>query len=88
MSKPIAIYVDADACAVKGQVYRVAERHLLKGVALHIFVVANSAIAVPEDSAIERVVVGAGPDATDDWIAARAGKSAIVVTADVPLADQ
>ena len=86
MSKPIAIYVDADACPVKGQVYRVAERHRLRVVALHVFVVTNSAIAVPEDPAIERVVVGAGPDAADDWIAARAGKGDIVVTADVPLA--
>jgi uncharacterized protein YaiI (UPF0178 family) len=86
MSKPVVIYVDADACPVKGQVYRVAERHRLRGVALHVFVVANSAIAVPEDPAIERVVVGTGRNAADDWIAARAGKGAIVVTTDVPLA--
>ena len=85
MSKPIAIYVDADACPVKRQVYRVAERHRLRGVALHVFVVANSAIAVPEDPAIEQVV-GTGRNAADDWIAARAGKGAIVVTTDVPLA--
>jgi len=86
MSKPIVIHVDADACPVKQEVYRVAERHLGKGVELRVFVVTNSPIAVPRHPAIERVVVGAGPDAADDWIAARADAGAIVVTADVPLA--
>ncbi|MFL6947891.1 MAG: YaiI/YqxD family protein [Xanthobacteraceae bacterium] len=86
MSKPIAIYVDADACPVKTEVYRVAERHLGKGLALKVFVVTNSPIAVPQHPAIERVVVGAGMDAADDWIAARADAGAIVITADVPLA--
>lgn len=77
----IAIYVDADACPVKQEVYRVAERHGLK-----VFVVANSPIAVPRDPMVERVVVAAGMDAADDWIAERAGRSAIVITQDVPLA--
>jgi uncharacterized protein len=86
MSQPIAIYVDADACPVKAEVYRVAERHLGKGVELNVFVVTNSPIAVPQHPAIRRVVVGAGPDAADDWIAERADAGAIVVTADVPLA--
>jgi len=86
MPTPIAILVDADACPVKAEIYRVAERHLLKGVDLKVFVVTNSAIAVPRHPAIERVVVPAGPDAADDWIAARAGAGAVVVTADVPLA--
>ena len=86
MSKPIVIHVDADACPVKQEVYRVAERHLGRGVELRVFVVTNSPIAVPRHPAIERVVVGAGPDAADDWIAARADAGAIVVTADVPLA--
>ncbi|MFL5096768.1 MAG: YaiI/YqxD family protein [Xanthobacteraceae bacterium] len=86
MSKPIAIYVDADACPVKTEVYRVAERHLGKGLALKVFVVTNSPIAVPQHPAIERVVVGAGMDAADDWIAARADAGVIVITADVPLA--
>ncbi|MFL4978625.1 MAG: YaiI/YqxD family protein [Xanthobacteraceae bacterium] len=86
MSKPIAIYVDADACPVKAEVYRVAERHLGKGLALKVFVVTNSPIAVPQHPAIERVVVGAGMDAADDWIAARADAGVIVITADVPLA--
>lgn len=81
MPKPIQIYVDADACPVKNEVYRVAERHGLK-----VLVVSNSPIAVPRESWIERVVVGAAMDAADDWIAERAGASDIVVTADVPLA--
>jgi hypothetical protein len=79
--RPIAIYVDADACPVKAEVYKVAERHRI---AVH--VVANAAIAVPRDPMVTRVVVAEGPDAADDWIAERAGRGDIVVTADVPLA--
>jgi uncharacterized protein YaiI (UPF0178 family) len=88
MSQPIAVYVDADACPVKNEVYRVVERNLARGVALRAFVVSNSAIAVPRHPAIERVVVLAGMDAADDWIAQRAGAGSIVVTADVPLASR
>ena len=77
----IAIYIDADACPVKQEVYRVAERHGCK-----VYVVSNSPIAVPRDPLIERVVVPAGMDAADDWIAERAAKGAIVVTQDIPLA--
>ena len=84
--KPIAIYVDADACPVKAEVYRVVERHALKGVALKVYVVSNSPIAVPRDPQIERVVVAAGMDAADDWIAERAAKGSIVITQDIPLA--
>src|ERR1700744_4893896 len=79
----INLYIDADACPVKNEVYRVAERHALKGVALKVFVVSNSPIAVPRDEMIERVVVGAGMDEADNWIAERAGRGDIVVTADV-----
>jgi uncharacterized protein YaiI (UPF0178 family) len=79
--KTIIIYVDADACPVKQEVYRVAERHGLK-----VYVVSNSPIAVPRDPMIERVVVAAGMDVADDWIAERAAKGAIVVTQDIPLA--
>ena len=78
---PIRIYVDADACPVKDEVYRVAGRHRLP-----VFVVTNSFIRVPQDPLIERVAVAAGPDAADDWIAERANAGAIVVTADIPLA--
>ena len=85
---PISIYIDADACPVKNEIYRVAERHLLKGVELKVFVVSNSPIAVPRDEMIERVVVVAGMDEADNWIAERAKRGDIVVTADVPLASR
>ncbi len=81
--RPITIYVDADACPVKTEVYRVAERHGVK-----VYVVANSFIAVPRDPLIERVIVAAGLDVADDWIAERAGPGAIVVTSDIPLASR
>ena len=80
---PIEIYIDADACPVKDEIYRVAARYGLK-----VYVVANAPLRVPRDAAIELVVVGAGSDAADDWIAARAGPGAIVVTADIPLASR
>lgn len=79
----ITIYVDADACPVKPEIYRVAERHRLK-----VFVVANSFLAVPRENWIERVIVSDGFDAADNWIAERARRGAIVVTADIPLADR
>jgi uncharacterized protein YaiI (UPF0178 family) len=79
----IRVYVDADACPVKDEVYRVAGRHQLP-----VFVVTNSFIRVPRDPLIERVAVAAGPDAADDWIAERADAAAIVITADIPLANR
>ena len=79
----ITIYVDADACPVKAEIYRVAERHGLK-----VFVVSNSFFQVPQDPLIERVVVSSGFDAADDWIAERAGRGSIVITADIPLASR
>src|SRR6202789_2764706 len=84
----ITIYIDADACPVKQEIYRVAERHAGKGVALKVFVVSNSPIAVPRDDMIQRVVVGAGMDEADNWIAARVRRGDIVITADVPLASR
>jgi uncharacterized protein len=80
---PISIYVDADACPVKAEVYRVAGRYGLK-----VYVVANSYINVPRDPRIERVVVADRFDAADDWIVERAGSEDIVVTSDIPLADR
>jgi uncharacterized protein len=77
----IRIFIDGDACPVKPEIYRVAERY-----ALMVYVVANSFMAVPRSDLIERVVVGDGPDVADDWIAERAGASDIVITADIPLA--
>lgn len=79
----IRIFVDADACPVKPEIYKVAERH-----GIDVVVVANSAVFIPRETFIERVVVGSGSDAADDWIAERAGEGAIVVTADIPLADR
>ncbi|HSI40572.1 MAG TPA: YaiI/YqxD family protein [Xanthobacteraceae bacterium] len=81
MTKPILIYIDADACPVKAETYRVAERH-----GLRVLLVANSWMAFPRGGLVEPVVVGAGADAADDWIAERAEPGAIVITADVPLA--
>ncbi len=75
------IFVDADACPVKNEVYRVAERYGLK-----VFVVANSYMNVPRTELIERVIVPEGPDVADQWIAERAGAHDIVITADIPLA--
>jgi hypothetical protein len=77
------IYVDADACPVKDEVYRVAARY-----AVPVVVVANSWIRTPRDPGIDLVVVAEGPDAADDWIAERAGPGDVVITADIPLADR
>ena len=82
MTKP-RILVDADACPVKDEIYKVAYR---RGVAVR--VVSNSHLRVPPHALIERVVVGAGFDAADDWIADRAGPSDVVVTADILLAER
>lgn len=80
---PVEILIDADACPVKEEIYRVAARY-----GLHTTVVANRPIAVPRDPAILRVVVGSGPDEADHWIAGRANTATVVITADVPLADR
>jgi uncharacterized protein len=79
----ISILVDADACPVKEEVYRVASRYEIK-----VYVVANSAIRTPRDPLIERVTVSSSFDAADDWIAERAGPSDIVITTDIPLASR
>ena len=77
------LYIDADACPVKDEVYRVADRYGLK-----VYVVSNSWIRVPPNPNVEQVVVDAGPDIADDWIAERAGRGDIIITADIPLADR
>jgi hypothetical protein len=77
------ILVDADACPVKDEVYKVAWRHEAP-----VSIVSNSPFRVPEHPLIERVVVDSGFDAADDWIAERADAKAIVVTADILLADR
>ena len=75
------IFVDADACPVKEEIYKVARRYALK-----VFVVANAFLMVPKEQLIERVIVDAGPDVADDWIADQAEPWDIVVTNDIPLA--
>ena len=77
------IYIDADACPVKDEIYRVAARHRLP-----VTVVAAGFIRVPQDPLIERVAAGADMDAADDWIAERVGPGDIVITADIPLASR
>jgi uncharacterized protein YaiI (UPF0178 family) len=79
----IQIFVDADACPVKDEVYKVAARYGLKT-----WVVANAFLMVPASPLIERVIVDAGPDIADDWIAERVTPGDIVVTNDIPLADR
>ena len=75
--------MDGDACPVKDEIYRVAARY-----AVPVSVVSNSHFRIPLDPLITRVVVSDGFDAADDWIAEAAGADAIVVTADILLADR
>jgi uncharacterized protein YaiI (UPF0178 family) len=82
MSDP-HILVDADACPVKDEVYKVAWR---RGVP--VTVISNSPMRVPEHELIERVVVSDAFDAADDWIAERAGAETVVITGDILLADR
>ncbi len=77
----LEIYVDADGCPVKDEVYRVAGRY-----GLRVRVVANDWLRVPDDPLVTRVTVSEGLDRADDWIAERIGPGDIAVTADVPLA--
>ena len=79
----ISILVDSDACPVREEVYKVAERHQAR-----VFIVANSYIRIPDDPLVERVVVNDEFDAADDWIAERADASTVVVTADILLAER
>ena len=79
----IRILVDADACPVKDEVYKVAWRR-----AVAVSVVSNSAFRVPDHPLIERIVVSDGFDAADDWIAERADDAAVVITGDILLADR
>jgi uncharacterized protein len=75
------IYVDADSCPVKQEVYRVANRYDLK-----VILVANKAINTPGETRIELIVVSNGQDAVDDWIIDNINPNDILITADIPLA--
>ena len=77
------IYVDADACPVKQEVYRVARRY-----GLNVTLVANTWMRVPIDNRIRLQVVGDAPDEADDWIVEHAKPDDVVVTADIPLASR
>jgi uncharacterized protein YaiI (UPF0178 family) len=79
----IRILVDADACPVKDEIYRVAWRHEVA-----VVIVSNAHLRVPAHPLVERVVVGSGFDAADDWIANAAAAPCIVVTSDILLADR
>ena len=83
MAAPITVYLDADACPVKEEAYKVAGRYGLKT-----FVVSNSFMQIPVSPLIERVIVDAGPDIADDWIAERVLEGDVVVTNDIPLAER
>ncbi len=77
------IFIDADACPVKEEVYRVAGRHRLLT-----YVVSNSWMRVPDSPLIEQIVVTDGFDAADDWIVENVGRRDVVITSDIPLADR
>ena len=79
----VRILVDADACPVKEEIYKVAFRHEVP-----VMVVSNSPIRIPAHPLIERTVVSDGFDAADDWIAEQANDAAICITADILLADR
>ncbi len=79
----ITIYIDADACPVKDETYRVAERY-----GLPVKIVANQFLAVPRHPLFTFHLVGGGFDAADDWIAERVDTASVVITADIPLASR
>jgi len=75
------IYVDADACPVKDEIYKVALRHQLQ-----VYVVSNHFIQTPKSPMINKVIVEKGPDAADNWIIEQVVSGDVVVTSDIPLA--
>jgi hypothetical protein len=77
------IYIDADACAVKSETYKVATRY-----GWRVRVVANQAIQTPRNPLIVCITVGRGDDVADDWIAERSGIGDVVITSDIPLASR
>lgn len=80
---PIQIFIDADACPVKDEIYKVAGRYGLKT-----WVVSNSFIQIPQSPLIARMIVDAGPDVADDWIAENIGPGDVAITNDIPLAER
>ncbi len=83
MTDAIQIYVDADACPVKDEIYRVAYR-----LEVPVIIVSNSHFRVPQHPLVSRIVVSDAFDAADDYIAERASKGTVVITSDILLADR
>jgi len=83
MSGPVRILVDADACPVKEEIYKVAWRHEVP-----VVVVSNSHLRIPQHPLLSRVVVSDGFDAADDWIAENSDARTVAITADILLADR
>jgi uncharacterized protein len=83
MSGAVRIFVDADACPVKDEIYKVAYRREVP-----VKVVSNSWLRVPDHELIERVAVSDSFDAADDWIAEQADDKSVVITGDILLADR
>lgn len=79
----VAVFVDADACPVKEEAHRVAERH-----GLMITYVANFGLRPSRDPMVRNVMVPQGADAADDWIVEQAEKGDVIVTSDIPLASR
>jgi len=79
----LRVLVDADACPVKEEIYRVALRHKVP-----VTIVSNDWFRVPDHSLIDRVVVDSGFDAADDWLAGASDDLGLVVTSDILLADR
>jgi uncharacterized protein YaiI (UPF0178 family) len=77
----MTIYIDADGCPVKNEVYRVAKRFGLK-----VYLVSNSRMGIPQGELFELVIVNGGFNAADDWIVEQVGDNDIVVSSDIPLA--
>ena len=79
----VNIFVDADGCPVKQEIYNVAKRYGLK-----VYVVSNSKIRLPDEELLALVIVSSQFDAADDWIVEHVGDNDIVITADIPLASR
>ena len=81
--RPIEFFIDADACPVKDEIYKVAARYGLKT-----WVVSNAFMQIPKSPMIVRTIVDAGPDVADDWIAEHVAPGDVAITNDIPLAER
>lgn len=79
----IKIYIDADACPVKDEIYKVAFRHNVP-----VWVVSNSFMRVPDHPLVSRIIVSAGADVADDYIAEQVDENSVAITADILLAER